>query len=422
MELFNDLVWSLPSYSNNAIYCRSLGEIACVDLVGESTATIDSADSKLPTGKRFQALLNGVANANSDGERKKVVDDFWALQEQMPFVEDDIVHFLYRGDAKDVAVASDIFGARQERAMLSVAGTDLRYYSMRLPRDQRANYMFLVDYVPQVDTKNERKVISSVYRGEMEFAVRLRNEKPLTMSWFAMPDWSEPQYLQGLGEKRGEIVQHKIKPSETNPDAAVYLPSGYKEDVDQRYRVVYVFADPGHGSTGALVPAFENLLTLNKDVEPAILVFPQFAPFGPQPKSLVKDLIPSIDKNFRTIADREHRSCVGFGFMAGGALGPIVKNPDSISRVAVFSPMVFDAEMKQIEKAMKELETEIEVYVDWGRFDIFNPVENWDVREMAGRIKKLGDENPNIKLSGGMVNDTSDWSSWRNRYDVFLGN
>ena len=73
-----------------------------------------------------------------------------------------------------------------------------------------------------------------------------------------------------------------------------------------------------------------------------------------------------------------------------------------------------------IEAALKELENPIEIYVDWGRFDMFNPHENWDIRDISKQLYESCQQNEKVTARGGMVNDSTDWSSWRNRYHEFL--
>ena len=46
-----------------------------------------------------------------------------------------------------------------------------------------------------------------------------------------------------------------------------------------------------------------------------------------------------------------------------------------------------------------------------------NPVENWDIREMAQSMRKEITENQKVKISGGQVNDSTDWGSWKYRVD-----
>ncbi len=195
LELFDDLVWSVPAYSDNSIFARSLGEIARVDIVPANQNTTAVADNAMPLGPAFSKFLDRIEKIELAEKRSEAVKAWLAEQESLPVIENDIVHFVYQGDEKDIALASDMFGARQEKPMVQVADTNLYYYSMKLPLDQRANYVFFVNFKAKLDPRNSRVMTSSMYAGEMEFAMRLRGAPPLKMSWFAMSDWKKPAYL-----------------------------------------------------------------------------------------------------------------------------------------------------------------------------------------------------------------------------------
>ncbi len=424
MELFDDVCWSLPAYSDNAVFCRNLKEIACVEIVAaEIPGKLADADTPA-VGPRFAAFLEQIQQTDDARTRSERVTRFLDSQEQFPVIEGDLVHFLYRGPGGDVALASDMFGARQERKMKRVPGTDLFYLALQLPPDQRANYVFFVDYQPQLDPRNPRTMTSTMYAGEMEFAVRLRGEKPLQMSWFGMSEWEQPGYLEQLPEELSGTLSNQSLESEQLSDTLpyeVYLPPGYDQETDHRYRVVYVFAPPEGRQRGQLEQAVDSIFASQESgVTPAILVFPQVPPSAVGQSALLQELLPAIDSQYRTIADRHGRTTVGFGFAAATAIGLATQHSDRFCGSAVYSPLVFDAEQAMLESALQELKHPMEYYIDWGRYDMFNPHENWDVRDIARDLFEACQKCDQAQVRGGMVNDSVDWSSWRNRYVEFL--
>ena len=380
--------------------------------------------------KNFAALLDGLKDGDAE-KANAMVDEFVAKHESFPIVDSGIVHFLYRGPEDDVALASDILGARQERKMLSAGKSDLKYFTMKLEDDQRASYVFLVNFKPQTDALNPRTTTSSMYAGEMEFAVRLRNEKPLEMSWFGMQNWTEPSYLTSLPEKlHGEIVATRLvgdKASSGDDEEAqddqkqapeltidVYLPPDYKKDEATKFPTIYVFPHMKFESS-QFIESADNLFAQGADgIRPAIIVVPkgQMAP-GSETK-----IVELIDKEFRTIPNRENRSAAGFGFSGGTVFGALAGNPTIFGAISVQSPLVFAAE--GVIDGMKKVDKPTRVYIDWGRFDMHNPVENWDLRDSSSEIYKGLQQFENISVHGGMANDSADWSSWKNRYDKVL--
>ncbi|MGI9518586.1 MAG: PQQ-binding-like beta-propeller repeat protein [Pirellulaceae bacterium] len=423
-ELFGDRVWSIPAYSDNAIYLRSLGEIACVDIESTESTLAAGADQPLPMGVSFSQFIASVHEAADAGQKSALVDRWIEGLESTPWIEDQIVHFVYRGPGEDVAVASDIFGARQEQAMRRVEGTDLFIYTTPLEPDQRANYMFLVDYQPQTDARNPRTTTSSVYAGEMEFAQRLPDADPLKMSWFGMTAWREPDYLQAMPEElilAGQLTTHTVETEamEDDLEVEVYLPPQYAADETTRFRSVFIFGGPVAQQDGMLPRAVDSLFSIS-DVEPAILVFVNIPPLPGAGEMIVNDLIPSLDAEFRTVASRNGRTVAGFGFAAGPAAGLIAQHPDMFSGAALYSPLLFGPQTAMIKEAIDNIEEPSSFYIDWGRFDLFNPHENWDARDMSRDLYDQCAANSNLTVSGGMVNDSTDWASWRNRYREML--
>jgi enterochelin esterase family protein len=138
----------------------------------------------------------------------------------------------------------------------------------------------------------------------------------------------------------------------------VYTPSGYYEDPAKRYPVLYITNIPAvlEGQTN-LHFLLDNLIASGR-MKPMIVVV--MDPNGPGGNSvgwasfqgagnqtgpmLVKasqaiadEIVPWVDKAFRTIPDRDHRAIAGFssegstGFMTGA------NNPDKFSTIGAFS-------------------------------------------------------------------------------------
>ena len=417
LKVFEDLVWTVPSFADNAIFIRSLGELARVDLVPKTLDAFRADSLALPMSENFAAFLKSVESADADAA-KTLVDQFLSKQASHPIIDSGIAHFLYRGPESDVALASDVFGARQEKKMIQVGESDLKYYTMQLENDQRANYVFLVDFKPQLDKLNSRKVTSSVYAGEMEFAVRLPDEKKLEMSWFGMDQWKEPEFLMNAGaELQGELSDATIKPindEESEISLSVYLPPNYEQQKDKRYPVVFVVPYPGFESSQFVESADFLFANQPDSVRPAIMVIPK----GPLAGSAVEKIVAFVDKEYRTEALRKSRSIVGFGFSGSAPFQLIQGQSELFGAIAAQSPLAF--EPSRLETIIDNIDKPTRVYVDWGRFDMHNPVENWDLRKTSAAIFESLKKNSNVELSGGMANDSGDWSSWRNRYDKLL--
>lgn len=124
----------------------------------------------------------------------------------------------------------------------------------------------------------------------------------------------------------------------------VVVPANYQTDKARRFAVVYLL----HGLTGH----FDNWTDKSKLTEYAaqygyIFVTPEgdngwYTDSGSVPNDkyesyIVRELIPEIDKNFRTVADKDHRAIAGLSMGGYGSLKFGLKYPDKFVLVGSFS-------------------------------------------------------------------------------------
>ena len=120
--------------------------------------------------------------------------------------------------------------------------------------------------------------------------------------------------------------------------AHIYLPEGY-EDCSDRYPVTYMLH--GYGSTGrsfeiAGVPALLDEAIADGAFPPCIVVCPDDPTkssfwSGAAGRMVIEDLIPWVDANYRTVADREHRGIAGESMGGGGAYRLLMEHMDLFS-------------------------------------------------------------------------------------------
>lgn len=124
----------------------------------------------------------------------------------------------------------------------------------------------------------------------------------------------------------------------------VVLPINYKSEKAQRYPVIYLL----HGLTGH----FDNWTDKSKLAEYAakydyMIVTPEgnngwYSDSATIPNDryetyITQELIPEIDKNFRTVADRNHRAVAGLSMGGYGSIKFGLKNPEMFALVGSFS-------------------------------------------------------------------------------------
>ena len=129
----------------------------------------------------------------------------------------------------------------------------------------------------------------------------------------------------------------------------IYLPPNYDVNTTKEYPVVYHL----HGLNGThggnqikTVPdAFESA-KVSGNWDEAIIVFPDgyrnsmwadsYDKAKPAETNLIKEIIPYVDNNYRTLADKEHRLMQGFSMGGFGALKFYTKYPELFCKVVVY--------------------------------------------------------------------------------------
>jgi enterochelin esterase family protein len=141
----------------------------------------------------------------------------------------------------------------------------------------------------------------------------------------------------------------------------IYTPPGYDKDAKKRYPVLYLQHGGGENETGWSSQGHANLIMDNLIAEGKaksfIIVMDNgtWAMTGPRPadrtagtwppkgwadgfsKTLLEDIIPMIDANYRTIADQPHRAMAGLSM--GGMQTRVITlaHPEVFGYVGIFS-------------------------------------------------------------------------------------
>lgn len=421
IHLFDDLAWTPPSYAGGAIYVRSLGEIARVDLVRAAPELVAALDAPAPP----EPLGELAAAVAASSEAEALVDRFLA-ERSLPLVEGEQVVFMWRGEATDVAVAGDMIGMRREEPMHRLEGTDLWWWKTEIDRRARMNYLFFVDLEPTVDPSHDRSFTTTILGPDMNW----QREETVEMSWFAMPEWPGLEIERPEVDAGGRLEEIEITVERTAAEGeeplepvqvtlALWLPPGY-DGGDRSYPVVYVL-HPDALERGRWTGALDRVV--GRSVEPLIVAFPDFPDVPGLRGSLAGQVVPEIDRRYRTRADRASRALVGMGFPGYTAAQLVFRHPDAFGALGLQSIFLTEGYM---ERGLRETigehtaeTTPLRIYMEWGRWDLVSPHEQMDFR-YASRwtwdlLRELGYEP-----LGGEVWDSTDFGSWANRTEVLL--
>ena len=133
----------------------------------------------------------------------------------------------------------------------------------------------------------------------------------------------------------------------------VVLPPGYDES-DARYPVVY-WLHGGGGHESSDLETARTWLTLYEagEIRPVILVYPTGRRSGYMDHAdgqtlvetmIIRELVPLVDRRYRTIATRERRAVHGFSMGSSGALKFAIKYPELFSSAAGYGGGSIDLE------------------------------------------------------------------------------
>jgi enterochelin esterase-like enzyme len=227
--------------------------------------------------------------------------------------------------------------------------------------------------------------------------------------------------------------------------AFVYTPPGYDDDATKKYPVLYLQHGGGEDETGWPIQGkvdfiLDNLIA-DGNARPMLIVMDRGYAVDPTkrrteakpgdfraamannafPDVLVKDVIPMIDKNFRTLADREHRAMAGLSMGGFQTFQTTMTNLDKFSYVGGFSGAAFLDPNTDITKAFDGVWADAEsfnkkvklMYLSIGTVEperMYNSVNNFHKALEKAGIKHVYYESPGT---------SHEWQTWRRSLNLF---
>ncbi len=246
----------------------------------------------------------------------------------------------------------------------------------------------------------------------------------------------------------GDVREHwfKSKVTGTWRRMFVYTPPGYDENPDTRYPVLYLQHGAGEMEqewthSGRANFILDNLIAEGKAVPMIIVMNNGFAhrPGEPRPgergpdarqtprpdpgavsafeEMLITEVIPDIDKDFRTIPDREHRAMAGLS-MGGGQTWTIgLRHLDTFSQLGMFSGAVF-GDLQELPEPMRDSKTfnrRVPVFF-LGSGDVGSDVRIHDWLDRIADMATAAGDKVERYVSPGTQHE---WQTWRRCLHVF---
>lgn len=326
----------------------------------------------------WAALKKQLSGMESE-QRDAAVEKFIAARGGTPIVENQtrLVFFARDVNGKTPRVVGD-FNAWALRPssgqaaqpvydaaigkMTRIDGTTWSYLEGTAYTNARAEYVLFFDADAAADPMNPRKV--QAYAGP-------RSEVRMPF-WVANPEVDDETPVPA-GELLTETVASRAL---LGPRRIwIYLPPGYAAATDSLYPVMYVL-DGANYVEKMDVPRVLDRLIARKAIPPVIAVFsepgdrqeeytrnPRWRTF------ITSELVPQIDKRFRTFPAPDHRIILGSSLAAYGAVDLAVEFPSVFGLCAAIAPPDQTASVIANQPRAKSAAVSIRFFVLGGVYD-----------------------------------------------------
>lgn len=290
---------------------------------------------------------------------------------------------IYSKDATKITVSGEWQAGYNASEALVKNDTGLFTLTVGPLKPELYGYTFTVDGVSAIDPNN----------------VQVRRDGARYQSFFIVPGPESDLYFQKNGVPHGTVTKAWYSSPVLGMDRRVYvyIPAGY-DGGTQKYPVFYLLHGAGGDedawtNMGRTAQIMDNLIAQGK-AKPMIVVMPNgnanqagaqndvpavpvsgeqgMAAYqrlaGKFEAHLVKDLVPYIEKNYRTLTGKDNRAIAGLS-MGGMHTQTITNdNPGMFSYIGVFSMgiMNFGQQNQDAAKLEQERDVKIEALKDSG--------------------------------------------------------
>ena len=184
---------------------------------------------------------------------------------------------------------------------------------------------------------------------------------------------------EGISHGKIDTITYNSKTVGVKRKALIYTPPGYSKD--KKYPVLYLLHGIGGDekewfNQGQPQVILDNLYA-EKKVEPMIVVLPngramkddratgdvygKAAAFATFEQDLLKDLIPSVEKNYPVIKDSQHRAIAGLSMGGGQSLNFGLGNLDTFAWVGGFSSAPNTKQPQELMPKPEEAKTKLKL-------------------------------------------------------------
>jgi enterochelin esterase family protein len=315
-----------------------------------------------------------------------------------PMIEEPAVHFVYYNPTAQSVAVSGEFNQWTATPMTPLGETGIFYHTTEFSGPARVEYKLIVDGQWIVDPYCPNRVDNGI--GEQN-------------SFFVAGDFQEPPELEWVSTiPHGRVVEFDFNSKLLNNQRQVYvyLPPEYAKRSSQRFATFYVH-DGGEYLSRARLPTVLDNLRHSQEIPPliAVMVDPvnrmaEYHANDLYAQFLEQELIPHIDRHYRTRAQREDRGVMG------ASMGGLISTYLGLSRPHLFSKVAgqssaFFLDQDKIVSLVNGLTANLSFYFDVGAYEPqFIPAHH----QLVPLLQAKGCLCLFQELEGG-----HNWTNWR---------
>ena len=241
-------------------------------------------------------------------------------------------------------------------------GTSWSYLESTSYTNARLEYVFFYDKEAVPDPLNPRTV--QAFAGP-------RSE--VRMPFFA----AQPEVDEAGSAPKGELIAETFESRSLGGKRRVwfYVPPGYQAAKDTLFPVVYVLDGSNYVEKMDAPKVLDHLIA-NQSIPPVIAVFSEPADrqeeYSRNPKwraFIANELVPAVDKRFRTFPTPDHRIILGSSLAAYGAIDLAVAAPSVFGLCAAIAPPIQAATVVSNQAHARAAVVSIKFFVLGGVYD-----------------------------------------------------
>ena len=359
----------------------------------------------------FREFITQLSTLNNRGADSVLIDRFLAGKE-IPLIEGDSAHFIYRGKGASVAVPGDMNGWNPPLCFMERAGTsDLFFRSYRLPDSGRAEYKILVDGVWMLDPLNPGKA-----EGGLGFNSELR-----------MPAYHpHPEAGFNPAVARGTMDTMWIESAllKLKHPVFVYIPPGSNK---KPLAGEIIVTDGGEYLSFVKMNTILDNLIASKKMKPVLGIFvdprtnlhnsatskrmTEYAASDTFMNFLEHEVVPVIEQRYNVSVKNNSRLMMGASL--GGLISTyaVLQHRQFVSNCAAQSPAYLLGDSTIIRLAGSKVNNDIRVWIDTGLLH--------DTQKEAQRVKTLL-EQQGVNVRYLEVPEGHNWMNWQSRVPEIL--